>query len=76
MGGEKLTILRFQNTFLLIETTTAFHLMSQSNLITVGGAGGFIGGALVADLLAKGHTRIRAIDLKPFEEWYQKFDEV
>ena len=50
--------------------------MSQDNLITVAGAGGFIGGALVADLRAKGHTRIRAIDIKPFDEWYQKFDDV
>ena len=50
--------------------------MSKSNLITVGGAGGFIGGALVADLRAKGHTRIRAIDIKPFEDWYQKFEDV
>ena len=50
--------------------------MSQDNLITVAGAGGFIGGALVADLRAQGHTRIRAIDIKPFEEWYQKFDDV
>ena len=50
--------------------------MLNDNLITVGGAGGFIGGALVADLLRKGHTRIRAVDIKPFSEWYQKFDEV
>jgi GDP-D-mannose 3', 5'-epimerase len=50
--------------------------MLKDNLITVGGAGGFIGGALVADLLRQGHTRIRAIDIKPFSEWYQKFDEV
>ena len=50
--------------------------MTKDNLITVGGAGGFIGGALVADLLRKGHTRIRAIDIKPFSEWYQKFEEV
>jgi len=50
--------------------------MFNDNLITVGGAGGFIGGALVADLLRQGYTRIRAIDIKPFCEWYQKFDEV
>ena len=50
--------------------------MLTDNPITVGGAGGFIGGALVADLLKKGHTCIRAIDIKPFSEWYQKFDEV
>ena len=50
--------------------------MSKDNLITVGGAGGFIGGALVADLRSKGHTRIRAVDIKPFDQWYQKFDDV
>lgn len=50
--------------------------MLKDNLITVGGAGGFIGGALVADLLRQGHTRIRAIDIKPFSEWYQKFEGV
>jgi nucleoside-diphosphate-sugar epimerase len=42
-------------------------------LIVVGGAGGFIGGHLVADLLRRGH-RVRAVDVKPFEEWYQRFD--
>ena len=45
-------------------------------LIVVGGAGGFIGGHLVADLLRQGHTRIRAVDLKPLDRWYQKFDGV
>lgn len=50
--------------------------MCNNQLITVCGAGGFIGGALVADLRAKGHTRIRAIDIKPFDHWYQKFDDV
>jgi GDP-D-mannose 3',5'-epimerase len=51
-------------------------MSSVQPLITVAGAGGFIGGALVADLRAKGHTRIRAIDIKPFDHWYQKFDDV
>lgn len=50
--------------------------MCNDQLITVCGAGGFIGGALVADLRAQGHTRIRAIDIKPFDHWYQKFDDV
>lgn len=45
-------------------------------LILVAGAGGFIGGHLVADLLRQGHTRIRAVDVKPFSEWYQRFPEV
>jgi nucleoside-diphosphate-sugar epimerase len=44
--------------------------------IVVCGAGGFIGGHLVAQLRAAGATRIRAVDLKPLGEWYQKFDDV
>jgi GDP-D-mannose 3',5'-epimerase len=48
----------------------------SENLILVGGAGGFIGGHLVGDLLKKGHTRIRAVDIKPFDQWYQRFPEV
>jgi GDP-D-mannose 3', 5'-epimerase len=48
----------------------------MSRKILVGGAGGFIGGHLVADLLARGHTNIRAVDIKPVDEWYQVFDGV
>ncbi len=42
----------------------------------VTGAGGFIGGSIVAGFLERGHTRIRAVDIKPFDEWYQRFDAV
>ena len=31
----------------------------------------FEGTGLVGDLLKKGHTRIRAVDIKPIGEWYQ-----
>jgi len=44
--------------------------------ILVAGDGGFIGGHLVADLLSRGCTDIRAVDIKPFDEWYQVFDGV
>ena len=44
--------------------------------VLVAGAGGFIGGWLVKDLLAKGHTNIRAVDIKPIEQWYQSFAQV
>ena len=47
----------------------------HDDLIVVTGAGGFIGGSLVADLLRQGFNKIRAIDIKPFEDWYQRFDE-
>jgi len=40
------------------------------------GGGGFIGGHLVADLLRQGHRDLRSVDIKPFDEWYQKFPEV
>ncbi|MGH9672229.1 MAG: NAD-dependent epimerase/dehydratase family protein, partial [Bryobacteraceae bacterium] len=45
-------------------------------LIVVTGAGGFIGGSLVAELRRKGYRRLRAVDVKPFAEWYQRFDDV
>jgi GDP-D-mannose 3',5'-epimerase len=50
--------------------------MSADDLVLVCGAGGFIGGHLVADLLRQGHTRIRAVDRKPLEDWYQRFPDV
>jgi GDP-D-mannose 3', 5'-epimerase len=45
----------------------------KSDTIVVAGAGGFIGGHLVSDLLKQGYQNIRAVDLKPFKEWYQHF---
>jgi GDP-D-mannose 3', 5'-epimerase len=48
----------------------------MQNRILVAGAGGFIGGHLVADLQRQGHKNIRAVDIKPFDEWYQRFPEV
>src|SRR4051812_14994811 len=44
--------------------------------ILVCGAGGFIGGHLIADLRRQGHTDLRAVDKKPLSEWYQRFDDV
>ena len=40
------------------------------------GAGGFIGGHLVQTLLANGVEVIRAVDIKPLEEWYQVSNDV
>jgi nucleoside-diphosphate-sugar epimerase len=49
---------------------------SPQGLTVVAGAGGFIGGHLVARLRSEGYDRIRAVDCKPAAEWYQRFDGV
>src|SRR6202035_4123400 len=49
--------------------------VDKKGRIVVCGAGGFIGGHLIGDLLRNGHTDIRAVDLKPFDQWYQRFGE-
>jgi GDP-D-mannose 3',5'-epimerase len=48
----------------------------KNDLVLVTGAGGFIGGAMIADLRRRGYTRIRAVDIKPLPEWHQRFDDV
>ncbi len=48
----------------------------SDKLILVAGGGGFIGGHLVARLRDEGFTRIRSVDVKPFDQWYQMFDDV
>jgi nucleoside-diphosphate-sugar epimerase len=40
------------------------------------GAGGFIGGHLVKGLIANGVNVVRAVDVKPLDEWYQVTDGV
>lgn len=47
----------------------------KNERILVSGAGGFIGGHLVRYLLESGYTNIRAVDIKPVAEWYQRLDE-
>jgi nucleoside-diphosphate-sugar epimerase len=50
--------------------------MNKNDLVLVTGAGGFIGGHLIADLRRQGFRRLRAVDIKPVDEWYQRFDDV
>jgi len=46
------------------------------DVILVTGAGGFIGGHLVAHLRKQGYGRIRAVDIRAFAYWHQRFDDV
>jgi nucleoside-diphosphate-sugar epimerase len=48
----------------------------HEELVVVTGAGGFIAGALVASLRQQGYKHIRAVDIKPLDHWYQRFDDV
>ena len=43
--------------------------------ILVAGAGGFIGGHLVRELLHMGGAKVRAVDIKSLDRWYQCFGE-
>ncbi|MCC7416249.1 MAG: NAD-dependent epimerase/dehydratase family protein [Acidobacteria bacterium] len=45
----------------------------RKELAVVCGAGGFIGGHLVARLLEAGRYRVRGVDVKPFGDWFQRF---
>ena len=46
------------------------------SITLVTGAGGFIGGAMIAEFRRQGYRRIRAVDIKPLDEWYQVFGDV
>jgi GDP-D-mannose 3',5'-epimerase len=50
--------------------------MNKHHLVVVTGAGGFIGGHLIADLRRRGYTNLRAVDIKPLNQWHQRFDDV
>ena len=49
----------------------AVDKLNKDDLIVIAGAGGFIAGALTRYYHDQGFTRIRAIDKKPLEDWYQ-----
>lgn len=49
-------------------------LSEKAHQILVTGAGGFIGGHMVDVLLKQGHN-VRAVDIKPQWQWYQRFSE-
>ena len=51
-------------------------MRGRDDLIVVTGGGGFIGGHLVANLVRQGCSRVRSVDIKLVDAWYQAFPEV
>src|SRR5215510_947742 len=51
-------------------------MTDTKELVVVTGAGGFIGGALISFLRARGGQGIRGVDVKPLDQWYQRFDDI
>src|SRR5499427_6513831 len=60
---------------MLLPSETAV-LTDTNSLMVISGAGGFIGGALISSLRCRGFQRIRGVDVKPLDQWYQRFDDV
>jgi GDP-D-mannose 3',5'-epimerase len=50
--------------------------VNKNQKILVTGAGGFIGGALLSVMRRQGYQDLRGVDVKPFDQWYQRFDDV
>jgi GDP-D-mannose 3',5'-epimerase len=55
---------------------TVQQRISQTDPILIGGAGGFIGGWLVRYLQDNSYTQLRAIDIKPLDDWHQVIEGV
>ena len=54
------------------QTAAACSELNKDDVIVIGGAGGFIAGALARYFHDQGFTKIRAIDKKPVPLWYQR----
>jgi GDP-D-mannose 3',5'-epimerase len=52
------------------------EVMNKDDLVVVTGAGGFIGGHLLSRLRQDGFRKLRAVDVKPLDDWYQVFGDV
>ncbi len=55
----------------MADNKQAVDILNKDDQIVITGAGGFIAGALARHFHDQGFTRIRAVDKKPLEDWYQ-----
>ncbi len=53
-------------------SATTGRPLKNDDLIVIAGGGGFIGGWLTRYFHEHGHTRLRAVDKKPLQNWYQR----
>ncbi|MGB0720786.1 MAG: NAD-dependent epimerase/dehydratase family protein [Gammaproteobacteria bacterium] len=51
-------------------------IANPDDLIVVTGGGGFIGGHLLKHFIEQGFTRLRSVDIKPLEHWFQVHPQV
>lgn len=58
----------------MVQDYTEYIKLLNMKKILVAGAGGFIAGHLVKELVKKGY-RVRAVDIKPLNEWFQAWEE-
>ena len=52
------------------------QLFDTDDLVLIAGGGGFIGGHMTAALRNMGFRRLRAVDIKPIDRWFHRFDDV
>jgi len=50
--------------------------MTKNDRIVIAGAGGFIAGSLARYFKERGFTKLRAVDIKPIDQWYQVVEDV
>jgi nucleoside-diphosphate-sugar epimerase len=50
--------------------------LDRSKPVLVAGAGGFLGGHLIAELRRRQFASVRAVDVKPLDDWHQRFRDV
>ena len=57
-------------------TTTEDTDVDKAGMVVVTGGGGFIGAHMVRSFQEQGFAHIRAVDVKPLDEWYQITDDL
>jgi hypothetical protein len=55
---------------IILDRGPTAHTSALRGPVLVAGAGGFIGGHVVRQLVDAGHE-VRAVDVKPLDEWFQ-----